>query len=160
MKTRPVLWVLGLVVGLVLGRLAFEMFQPVDEKQRIRDALARSIQDSREGKPGGVLDLLSQNLVVNTQEFSANRQQIANFVREQKPRVEIPNDEPQFIGDQARIVSPVTIDAGLFGSRQLDQVTLIFRKELAPKWGIIPDHRWQLVDVRVPDDAVNQLMGL
>jgi hypothetical protein len=62
----------GFVIAAIMLILAwggwrlYESVSPNEPDQvKIERALDRSIRDSREGKPGGVLDLLSQKITLN-----------------------------------------------------------------------------------------------
>ena len=126
--------------------------EPSDQIQ-IANALKSSISASREGRAGGVLDLLSQRLQVNGEEVQGNTQTIAKIIRSQKPDVVIEEPLALVTGDEARIVSPVTLKVNILGQsieRKLSSVTLIFRRESYRKWGIIPRSSWRLAEVQVP----------
>lgn len=153
--------VLGLVLVLVIligGRIALTVTQRPSDEQLIRDALQRAIEASKKGEPGGVLDLLSRDLTVNNSEARGNLRSIADFVQKQKPNVKVENPQPKIIGEEGRIVSPVELELGLFGSRTIKNVTMIFKREDATDYLVIPTTKWRLVEVRVPEQSISDLL--
>jgi hypothetical protein len=143
------------------GWRLYETVAPYESDQvKIQKALRHSIDTSRRGQPGGVLDLISDKLTVNQATVGSDRRSIASFIRDSKPDVEVQNQTAQNFGDEARITSPVTLSLMPFGSRQLDEVTLIFRQEKDYVYGIFPTTRWKLSDIRVPENAVSDLIGM
>jgi hypothetical protein len=156
---KPFLWIALalLVVGGI--RISIALNEGSDDKKLIRDALAEAIKASKEGRPGGVVELFSRNLKVNNQEVNSNQGQIADFIRNQKPDVTVSNPSPLITGDEARIVSPVELDMGLLGKRNMDNVTMIFKREDSTAYLIFPTHVWRLVEVRAPESAISDLMS-
>lgn len=159
-KSRKALWgIVVFLIVLVVIRVAISVSSQPDDPKLIRQALDEAVRASREGRPGGVVELLSQNLKLNNVDVGGNQRQIADFIRTQKPDVTVQNPTPQITGDEARIVSPVELSLGLLGKRNLNEVTMIFRKEDTTQYLIFPSRRWRLVEVRAPDSAVNDLMS-
>lgn len=156
---KALIGVVGLLVVLGGVRIAIGLANQPDDPKLIRQALDRAIQASREGKPGGVLDLLSKDLKLNDTDVGIHRADINKFIREQKPDLVVLDPTPKIIGEEARIVSPVELDLGILGKRNLSQVTLIFKKEDATEYLVFPVRAWRLTEVRAPDTAVNELMG-
>ncbi|RYG46636.1 hypothetical protein EON79_09610 [bacterium] len=147
----------GILVVLVVARVGIGLANQPDDQTLIRAAIKESIQDSKEGKPGGVLDLLSDNFKVNSDSVNASPGQISQFIRNQKPEITVVNDKALVTGDEARIVSPVDLKLGLLGQsieRQIKEVTLVFRKEDSRGFLFIPQKKWKLTDVRVPETAI------
>lgn len=152
---KVVLAVLGVLVLLFGVRVAITVSKKPDDQKLIREALDEAILASKEGRAGGVIELLSRDLKFNDQEVGTNKRQIMDFVQKQKPSVTVQDTNALLTGDEARIVSPVEIDLGLFGGkRNLKEVSLIFRKEDATTYLIFPARKWRLVEVRVPDATV------
>lgn len=154
-----------MLVGLVLvilvgGTVIRSATRREDDKTLIQQALADSIQASKEGRPGGVMDKLSDNLKFNGQNEGGNQYEIARYIRSSKPDVIVENTDPVVEGDEAKIVSPVTLTLSLLGqstSRHMKEVTLVFRKEEATEWLVIPTRRWKLAEVQVPESSVADL---
>jgi hypothetical protein len=140
---------LTLSIGLKL------MNRPSDQAQ-IQKALQDSLQASREGKPGGVLALLSDQLKVNNQ-LPPEYSQISQFVRESRPDITVDRTQALVTGDEARIVSPVEVKLDLVGQtmqQHLDNVTLVFRKEPAREFLFVPTTAWRLAEVRLPENGL------
>lgn len=160
---KPILIILG-IVALLVGIRVVMGLGGQDDKKLVREALAESIKASREGRPGGVMDKISDKLEVNDERFS--RSQIANVIRDSKPEIEVLRQDPVIMGDEAQITSPVKVKIGLpIGNgtafnQTIDRVTLVFAKESATEWLIIPTSKWRLKEVKLPDDVMSQLSGL
>lgn len=152
--------VVAVVVVLGAVRIGIGLSQPQDDQKAIQKALDESLQASREGRPGGVLDLLSNDLKVNDQSSPASTQQIAKFIHDQKPDVTVENPKAFVSGDDATITSPVDLKLDFLGqnmSQRIDGVTLQFHKENAHAFLIFPTKKWVLTDVRVPQSALGNL---
>jgi hypothetical protein len=160
---KPILIVAALLVVLV-GIKAIVTMTGVDDKKLVREALAESIAASKEGRPGGVMDKISDELTVNDERFS--RSQIANVIRDSKPDVTVEKQDPVIMGDEARITSPVNVKIklpvgpGTAFDQTIDGVTLVFAKENATEWLVIPTRKWRLKEVKLPSDVMSQLSGL
>ena len=153
---------IGIIVAVVLVlfviRVGLSMAKRPDDRQLIQNALKEAIQASKDGKPGGVMELLSRNLKVNDQNVGGNTRDIADFVRRQRPGIEVLEPEAQITGAEGRIVSPVTLDLGLLGQRTIKEVTMKFRKEDATEYLVIPVTKWRLVEVEVPETSIADLV--
>lgn len=154
-KTK--LWVgLGATVFIVIGVLGSGILGRPSDKELIQTALKESIEASREGRPGGVLEYLSANFTVNSEQYGTR--DIAKTIREMKPHVELERDEPSISGDSATITSPVKLSLSLPPvSYTVGQVTMSFSRETARKWLIFPTTRWRLKGVDVPEQVVEDV---
>lgn len=156
---RPILIVAAIVLVLVGIRIVAGLNGP-DDKQLVRQALADSIKASKEGRPGGVMDKISNKLTVNDTEVG-QMGNIANFIKQSRPDVEVLTPDPVILGDEARITSPVKVSMSLPGGagfdRTIDNVILIFAKEDSMTWLIFPSKQWRLKEVKMPDDVMGQL---
>ncbi len=163
MKKKPILIVAGILVLLVGVRVVMGL-SGADDKKLIQEALAESIKASKEGRPGGVMDKISDKLVVNSEQVG--KSQIGNVIRDMKPDVEVLKQDPIITGEEAQITSPVRLKVSLpIGNgtafdQTINDVTLIFAKESATDWLIIPTTKWRLREVKLPDDVMNQIGGL
>lgn len=130
----------------------------VPDQILIERALEESIKASREGRPGSVLDLLSQQFKVNDGEMMS-RMDIAKAIRDYKPEVTLGSKVARVQGDAAAIVTPVTLTtpAPFTLSFTVPEATLEFQKESGVKWLIIPEKRWRLTKVTVPESALQGL---
>ncbi len=157
--------VLALVLLIVVGfRVLTLTLGQKDDATLIKDSLRQSLEASRKGEPGGVLDLLSNSLTVNGESQSGMTTQVADFIRKQRPEVEVENQQPIVTGDEARITSPVTIkaDIPIVGSQtiQMKDVVLTFQKETARSLLIFPVKKWRLTGVTAPSDGLSGLAGM
>lgn len=152
----------GVLALAAAGFLAYQAFGPQrPDAELIREALAESIQAGKEGRAGGVLELLSNEFKINDQTVASFRD-IARVVRDYKPDVEVTNQEPVVQGDTAAIVSPVKIKTGFPLNRTftVPNVRMEFRKESGTKWLIVPTKVWRLHRVTLDSEFVQGFMGL
>lgn len=160
---KPIL-IAAAVLVLLVGIRAIMSMGGGDDKQMIREALAESIQASKEGRPGGVMDKISDKLTVNNEQF--RKGQVFDVIRDMKPDVEVLTQDPVLMGDEAQITSPVRlrlklpVGNGSAFDQTINDVTLVFAKESATEWLVIPTTKWRLKEVRLPDDVMSQLGGL
>ncbi len=154
-KTK--LWVsIGAAVVIVIGVLGSGLLGGPSDKELIQTALKESIAASREGRPGGVLEYLSKNFTVNSEQYGTR--DIARTIREMKPNVELEQNEPKINGDSATITSPVKLSLSLPPvSYTVSEVTMSFGRESARKWLIFPTTRWRLKGVDIPDQVVEDV---
>lgn len=147
---------LALVGGVfvVRGLLA----QPAD-KQLIEAALEEAALASREGRPGGVFDYLSRSLQVNEIEVGTGRN-VADYIRNAKPRVEFINPVIEILGDDARVVSDVTVQA--FPMPQpvrVAGVTVQLAKETKMHWLVFPGKQWRIVRIDAPNANLSDFVA-
>ena len=149
-----VLSVIGLAALLLVLRLTVFAPAPNDQKE-IAEALQNSIQASKEGRPGGVMDLLSDKFKINEQ--TPGSFNIAKFIRDSKPDITVSNTNAVVSGDTARIDTPVHVKFSYL-TQTFDQnvpnVTLVFQKEEGHKYIFFPDTEWRLTNVEVPNNAI------
>lgn len=158
--TNKVLVAIALAIVLLGAfRIGISIVNKPDDPKLIQDALNDAIQASRDGRPGGVVELFSDNLKLNNVDVGGNERQITDFIRRQKPDIQFSNTHAQITGNEARIVSPVSLDLGVLGKRNIKDVTLIFKKEDGADFLIIPTSKWRLTEVRTPASAVTDLMA-
>ena len=156
---KPILVVAAILVVLVGVRVVMGL-APQDDKKLVREALAEAIKASREGRPGGVMDKISDNLNVNGD--PVRKGQVMNWIRNSKPDVTVEKQDPVIIGEEAQITSPVQVKLklpignGIAFDRTIDNVTMVFAKESATDWLIIPTTRWRLREVKLPDDVADE----
>ncbi len=157
-KSTKAFLILGALLVIVIGgRAIYSAMNPQSDTTLIKEALAESIKASREGRPGGVMDKLSDNITYNGTNEGGNSREIARYIKNSKPDVAVDNDEPEIHGNEATIVSPVTLTVSVMGQamdRRIKDVTLTFKKEDDREWLIFPVKRWKLAEVEVPDSAV------
>lgn len=135
------------------------LFGPSD-RELIHQALDESIVAGKEGRPGGVLDYLSQSLTVNSEQL-VDRRQIADFVRKAKPDVTLGPISPEIQGDMATVLTSVQVKFSGFGmsvDKEIPKVTITLRKESAVKWLVFPASQWRIVSVTVPSESLEGLV--
>jgi hypothetical protein len=150
---------IALLLALVGVRVGMDYSSRQDDRQLIRQALTNATESSKSGQPGGALDLLSKNLTMNSESMPVDRQTVAKFIRDQKPVVDVDKVEPQIIGEEGRVVTPVSLSLGIFGERTLPNVTMIFAKEDDRLYGIIPVKKWRMTEIRVPQESWTSLIN-
>jgi len=154
-------WLL-VVVGLlvvVVGVKAFLTMRGPSDDVLVKQALDEAIKASKEGRPGGVMDYLSDSLTINAE--SPTRRKIADFIKQSHPEIQVQNSEPVIRESEgtAQINSPVHIKltmplGGSTVERTIPNVTLRFQREDAREWLIIPTRQWRLKEVTVPAESV------
>ncbi len=154
----------GVLALLIVGRVALHFVRTPDDKTLIHEALMRSVDASRQGEPDGVLELFSRNLEVNDIRVG-NRKEMIDFIKKQKPNIEVQKVEPLVNGDEASLVSPVRILGTVpIINREIDvtvpEVTFVFQKESGTRWGIVPTKVWKLTKVYLPQEALEQAFDL
>lgn len=145
--------ILGLIVVAIIGvAIATRLMGAKDDKTLIQESLRQSLEASRKGEPGGVLEALSSKFRFNDQEASGNQSMIANYVKNQKPDITVTNQTPIITGDEARITSPVKlkISVPVFGDKTVTfpDVVMVFHKESAREFLIFPTTKWRLAEVQ------------
>lgn len=149
------IWIISVVaVLLVLVGLQMALSSGPTDKQLILQALDRSLKASEEGRPGGMIDFLSDSLEFNN-ELVTDKRQIARFVRDAHPELTVKGGEPEIQGDQATMSTSVRVKfalpMGFAFDQTFDDVQLMFRKEPGTKWLIFPDTKWRLARVVAPN---------
>lgn len=138
-------------------RLAMIYARHPSDQELIQNALSESLEASRKGQPGSVLDLLSKQFTIN-QTAAPDTSQVADFVRRYKPDIRLENRHAQIVGDEARIVTAV--DLGLFGqTTRLNDVMLVFRKEEGHGFLFLPTTKWHLTDIRLAESQLPVMNG-
>jgi len=138
------------IVVAVLAAIRFGLFsQKVSDQELIETALTEALKAAKEGRSGVVLDFVSKQFTANT-DFPLERGQIAKYIRENHPEVEVLNKKATISGDSAIIVSPVQASISFQGmtmSHKFEDVKLGFRREDSLEWLIFPSKKWRLTEV-------------
>ena len=119
----------------------------------IKYALDDATRAAEEGRSGPVLDFISKEFRYNGVS-GIDEGQIAKYIQMSHPEVVVQNRFATISGDSATIVSPVHVHAPLPGGnmfeRDIDNVTLNFRREATVTWLIFPGKTWRLTEVSAP----------
>jgi hypothetical protein len=152
--------VVGILVVLIALRIGVGLTIHKSDSQQIKEALADAVAASKQGRPGGVLELLGNQISLNSQDASGQLGDLSQFIKKQHPDVTVENQEPVITGDNAQISSPVAMDMSFLGQHRtfhLKQVLLLFRKEPATNWYVFPTTKWKLEQVEIPNFSPAQL---
>jgi hypothetical protein len=154
---RTVAILFGAAIVLLGLRVAMIFTHQPSDQDLIQQALTASLEASKKGEAGGVLDLLSKQFKVN-QGSAPDTSEIADFIRRVKPDIQLEDRHALITGDQARIVTPV--DLSMLGqSMQLKDVMLVFHKEQGHGFLFLPTPQWHLTEVRLPESQLPNLTG-
>ncbi len=154
MRRLPLV-LLAIFVILVGGRYIYGVLNPASDSKLIQDALKEAIKASKEGRPGGVLDKLSDTFKVNAQE--PGQRTVADFVKHSHPDIALSNSTPVIDGDTATITSDVVVTVDFLNQKQTINalgVKMVFKKEDTRDMLIFPAKKWHLSDVTVPEGAI------
>lgn len=143
----------GLLALVVINVIAV-VNKPNDETQ-ILNALEEMRVASIEGRPGGVLEYISDSiqLPVGTEDQWFGRSpkaEIARFLRQAEIRsVEIKEPKVEVYGELAQVTCSVTADLSypMIGDASLafDDVVIEFRREESRRLFVVPDSTWRVV---------------
>jgi hypothetical protein len=167
MTKRTLFIALAVFLVLVASVLSLTVFAPrFNDRELVLRSLQESIDATKKGRPGGVLDNLSLELKVNESDVGSYRRDIAKWIRDQRPDIEVKSDVVT-VNEQegiATMTAPVTVSLSLLGNQQsfdLKDVRLVFRKEDARNYLIFPTRKWRLYQVSVPNEGIPpELTGL
>ena len=130
------------------------------DQELIQESLTAAIVAGKEGRPGSVLEHLSNSFEINGQSI-INREQLPRYINDNKPNVEVETTVAQISGDSAFILTPVKL--AMSGPIKLGTtipgVRIEFQKEHTTKFLLIPDRQWRLTKVTVPIESWSQMMG-
>ncbi len=138
--------------GLALIGFALLMRRP-DDRTLILESLKESILASKEGRSGSVLEYLSKDIKLNGTELF-NRGEVAKFIKNAQPEVEVVNAEPVIDGDEAIIESPVRVKmkVAVFTAPAFEvDAKIRFRREIGHEYLVVPVTRWRIVNVEATD---------
>jgi hypothetical protein len=161
MTAKSKLWLgIFVVIGLALAAGFFASIDRRPDDVLIKQALADSIEASREGRPGGVMDFISDQITINTM-GGISKAKIAQLIRDNKPSVTVSNQEVKVDsdGETAEMTSDVDVagEIGMLQAKQafnykFEDVKMTFQKENGRKFLVIPTKVWRLRSVEIPDD--------
>jgi hypothetical protein len=128
------------------------------DSAQIVDALNASIQASKDGKAGGVLDKLSSAFEVNNARIPSDK--IVAFVKRLRPDISVDDPKPILKGDDAEIISTVHVEGtfmGLHPSADLKGVIINFHRETTYKWLIVPEATWHMTSIQLSPDGLSDV---
>ena len=152
--------ILMLIATVAILGIGFVLLQPKPtDQQLIQNALDDAIQVGKDGRPGSVLEHLSESFEINGQQI-VNRTEIARFIRDQRPSVEVTNMVAEVNGETATITSPVTLELSgpMKFTSTIPNAKIEFTKEQTMRFLLIPDRQWRLTKVTVPPESWGQMM--
>lgn len=148
---RNLLIFVGAVVVLLFVR---QFINTPSDEQLIDQALTDAIEASKEGRPGPVLDFISQKAKFNDEGVGA-RAEISNYIKQFRPDVVLTDRKPTINADTATIITPVKVSFGVasFRSEQtIESVTIQLEREATTTWFIIPTSKWRVTRVTAPEE--------
>ncbi|MCH7944821.1 MAG: hypothetical protein IIC73_02225 [Armatimonadetes bacterium] len=148
-------WIIASSAVVLAGLTVLFIVTAPSDEDLIRTALEESVQASRDGRPGGVLDHLSRSLTFNGIPVGS-RADIAEFVRKSKPDIELGPVEPVIDGDVATVVTSVRVNVTLPGfsaDQTVAQVQIRLARQTGVRWLLFPGTKWRISEVTVPDLA-------
>jgi hypothetical protein len=154
MNTKTKIGIILAVLLVALGAIRMGLFSkgPTDQ-EAIKSALEDAVTAAKEGRPGPVLEFVSEQIAYNG-DRNFTKALIAKFVKENQPEVDFDSVNPEIAGDAATMTTQVHVKlSGLGGisfEHQYKDVTLKFRREDTVQWLIFPGKTWRLSEVSAP----------
>jgi hypothetical protein len=151
----PVVALVALVVTIVLYNST-----QADDRTLIRRGLQQAIAAGRSGEAGGVLEKLSFGFKIN-RESPGSFFDVAKFVRDQRPDVEIPEFKDSDIrvdGDVASLTTSAKVKM-LMMTFDLPRVDITFRREQSLAFFFIPARVWKVAEVTAPKESLPDFSG-
>lgn len=141
-------------VALIVGLVGYSLLTRKGDQQLIQDALDQATLASQEGRPGSVLEYLSKSFEINGSEI-INRDAVARFIRDQKPKVTLESTVADVNGATAVVVTPVELKMSppFNLSTSIPNVRIELAKEQTTRFLVIPDRQWRIVKVTVPPES-------
>lgn len=156
-------WKIGLALLVVLAFVgkwvSITFFGPSDQEQ-IQTALKLGIEASRKGQAGSVVDKLARSFKVNGTNVSLGK--VADFIRQSSPELIVDPAKASIVENEARLITPVTIKASYLGfsyNGKVKDVEFVFKKTDAMAWLVIPTHKWELEEVFVSSESINDAIS-
>ncbi|MHB8637528.1 MAG: hypothetical protein ACYC96_13750 [Fimbriimonadaceae bacterium] len=152
-------WIPVVALAVVVLGVGYMSTRPKEsDSEQIVAALNDSIQASKDGRPGGVLDKLADGFKLNDQTVSTG--QIADFIKKRRPSIDVLQPLPVVEDDVAHIVSPVRVSVHILGDDHgitVPDVDIQFHRETARAWLIFPVRTWHMTKIDVPPNALENL---
>ncbi|MCL6624665.1 MAG: hypothetical protein K6T17_08645 [Fimbriimonadales bacterium] len=165
MRDKPAwVWILlvaGIaVLGLLMINLVVVLWDRRPDEERIRAVLESMRQASLEGKPGGVLEWVSQSFqtpIGDLEEYRSPRAALADALRRSDVEsLTLKGVEVEVAGDAARVRCEVDARISYMG-REITfngPLELEFRREIHRRLWVIPEGRWMVVSAHTDPGRV------
>ncbi|MCB0826575.1 MAG: hypothetical protein KDC26_10325 [Armatimonadetes bacterium] len=145
---KLILPAIAVLILSVVGTIAYQYFTRPSDRILIQESLDETIMAAKEGRPSPVLDGLSKKFTFGDE--SPLRMDISKVVREAKPDIVVLNPEPTITGDEATIISDVTVKGNYMtmpiGSTFTD-VKIVFKRETSNRYLVVPWSKWRIISV-------------
>lgn len=128
-----------------------------DDRAEIETALKGALKASREGRPGGVVEYLASDVVVNGEHYNVNRQ-FDNFIRKYHPDITLGEVKPDIEGDKATVTSEIQFSV-LNQSVDIPEVTFNLERVKTRKWLVFPSQEWKLTGASAPEKGYEQILS-
>ncbi len=128
-----------------------------DDKAEIETALKNTLQASREGRPGGVVEYLASDVVVNGEHYNVNRQ-FDDFIRKYHPDITLGEVKPDIVGDKATVTSEIQFSVAN-QSVDIPDVTFNLQRQQTRKWLVIPSQEWKVTGASAPEKGYEQILS-
>ncbi|MBS1713417.1 MAG: hypothetical protein JST30_03685 [Armatimonadetes bacterium] len=144
---KRTLTIVGCAAFLLILATPF-LFQPKDQ-DLINQALKESVDASREGRSGSVMEYLSRSLTYNDVPVEY-RAQVARYIRNSKPEIYLENTAAIISGDSAQIVTPADLRIAVGPmpvNLHIDRVVITLGRETGTRFVFLPAPIWRIKEV-------------
>ncbi len=141
----------GIIAILLLG-VRMVMFSGVSDHELIRQTIDEALAAGRDGRPGGVLEQLSQTFQFND-EAAWDKRQLAQVIRTSRPEITLYNREPVIRDDTATVVTRARVRGQALGmpiNFDIPSVTIQLRRGTQMRYWIVPMKKWRIVSISAP----------
>jgi len=154
---KRTLTIVGCAAFLLLLATPF-LFQPKDQ-DLINQALKESVDASREGRSGSVMEYLSRSLKYNEIPVE-NRAEVARYIRNSKPEIYLENTAALINGDSAQVVTPADLRVAVGPmpvTLHIDRVVITLGRETGTRFLVLPAPIWRIREVHADGLDLSQL---
>jgi len=145
----------GVVVIAAGGWMLFG--RKTDDQSQIKSALENAVKASKEGRPGGVVEYLTNHIEINGVVYNVGPQ-FAKFIKQYHPDITLENIEPVIHGDHATVTSDLQLSF-LAHSTKVHNVTFSLEKQTGTTWLVIPSHDWVVTGAVAPEEQYKQIIS-
>ena len=146
------------LIAVVIVVIGWFMFGPKpSDSDQIKNALESALKASKEGRPGGVVEFLAGDVVVNGNHYDVNRQ-FTSFIRRFHPDITVGAVNPDINGDSATVTSDIQFT--VFNKTvSLPGVTFTFKRVHETKWLVFPSDDWKITGAGAPESGYQQIIN-